>query len=187
MNILKGDDQMEMTEGEIKSSYKHAKDKSAQIKILAQLNDCDTTTIKDILEDKKEVKEVKSNKADYSRSEVVEALKKGSTIHDVMENFGITYATASRIKKEAGLTKERTAKKIKTKAVKDKPAKIKDIHEVYPKKSEKTVKSVVTKSETVIPDEIRDILKVYDERIKQLEESLCNLKASRKYLLDAYK
>lgn len=42
---------MQMTIGEIVRNYKQAKDKRAQIKILAELNTCDVEDIKQILRD----------------------------------------------------------------------------------------------------------------------------------------
>ena len=44
---------MQMTEGEIRRSYRAAKQKERQIRILAELNDCSVAKIKAILDDKK--------------------------------------------------------------------------------------------------------------------------------------
>ncbi len=67
---------MQMTDGEIRSMYKSAKDKKKQIEILAQLNCCDTGKILQIVHHNREAKEEsgKHDSEDYITSHKAKVL-----------------------------------------------------------------------------------------------------------------
>ena len=105
-------DKMPMTYYEIAASYRQAKDREAQISILADLNDCDRQTIREILVEEGET--VKPCYADGLQGLVKQLrLERGLTMSQFAKMAGIGLSTLCEF--ESGATpSKKTVKGVET-------------------------------------------------------------------------
>ena len=95
---------MEMTDNEIRISYKYAKDKKAQIRILAQLNACSLSKIEMIIFGKNRVRARMRGRDDVVID--VETMSKdynaGTNFRQLSKKYGISEYVVKHMLRDAG-------------------------------------------------------------------------------------
>ena len=91
---------MEMTDFEIRQSYRLAKNPQQQIRVLAELNTCSIAVIKRVLGLENEMSRMKTEIDPSTLEKARTLLSEGKTVYAVSKETGLGYNVAERVKRE---------------------------------------------------------------------------------------